>query len=180
MDPYRSYIKGLARENSDSVFFNSGVEYGSLVLSTMFENAQQSVKIYTARLDDVTLQQQECQTALKAFLSKGGHLDVLLQKQKMPMEKEPPIFNLINYYAFLYPDHISVKQHGKKLIRPNTETELFFAIADQKMYRVQENPESLTASCNFNDPERTLSLAGFFDDLSKDAVDYPLRTRTPA
>lgn len=43
---YQQYIRGLAFEGKDVVFFNSSAAHAAIVMGTMFEFARNEIKIY--------------------------------------------------------------------------------------------------------------------------------------
>lgn len=174
---YKDYIRSLASQDKNVVFFNSGPEQAAFVLSTMFEHAKNDVKIYAGNFAGNISSQKNYKEGLQKYLRTGGKLRILLQQDKIdPAAKEPDIFELLRFFSVIKPDQISIKKHSFRVTKGEGTPEMHFAVADDKMYRLEEDIEKFKAVCNFNDKEVVSKLSKLFDEIYSDprSVYFPL------
>jgi hypothetical protein len=174
---YKEYIRSLASQDKNVVFFNSGPEQAAFVLSTMFEHAKNDVKIYAGNFAGNISSQKNYKDGLQKFLRTGGRLRILLQQDKFGSpSKEPEIFELLRFFSVIKPEQISIKMHPFRVTRGEGTPEMHFAVADDKMYRLEEDIEKFRAVCNFNDKEVVQKLSKLFDEIYSDphSVIFPL------
>lgn len=169
MNEYQLYIHNLAITGKDAVFYNSGPEHASFVLQKIFENASNTVNIYAGCFSGEISNQANYKEAMEKFLQrKGVKLKILLQNGKLAeQKKEPEIFQLLRFYSILNKDSIEIKKHPYHLQKDDGR-EIHFTVADNKMYRLEDDIEKFTAIGNFNDPLESNSLSLLFDDIFND------------
>ncbi|MDE3213157.1 MAG: hypothetical protein KGM98_07975, partial [Bacteroidota bacterium] len=150
---YSHYIRDLAVQNKDVVFFNSSREHASIVMGTMYEFAEKEVKIYCSHFSGEISGQAEYQRGLEKYLSKGQKLKILMQRDKYESRATPPeIFRLLRLYYIINPESIEIKTHPYIVHKEGSDArEIHFMVADDRMYRLEEDISRFTAVCNFND-----------------------------
>lgn len=120
----------------------------------------------------------EYQKGLEKFLSLGKKLQILMQKDKHAMDQKPPgIFNLLKLYSIVNPESIKIKTHPYTVQRQGADSgEIHFMVADERMFRIEEDISKFTAVGNFNDPTNAGKLSRVFDEIitSKNAISVTL------
>lgn len=171
---YVEYIRGLAQNNKDVVFYNSGEHHAALVMSTIFDNSK-DVRIYAGCFSGEISGQDEYRNSLENFLGRGGKLKVLLEKNKLEERKEEPkIFDILRFYSIVKPGSVQIKKHSNLLVKQDKTkngeeiNEVHFTVADGKMYRVEDNINSFSAFGNFNDKKFSEDLIAIFDKIFGD------------
>lgn len=168
---YKEYIRGLAQQNRNVVFFNSSADHGAFVMSTIFDNAKTAVKIYCGNFSGDISKNDHYRLSLKNYLHRGGKLQILLQEEKLKLNPNPHIFDILKLYSITN-DNISIRQHPYKIGMPkegkSDVNEVHFTVADDKMYRIEEDIDKFTAIGNFNDVEKSKELSKFFDTIFAD------------
>jgi len=170
MNQYREYIKDLAKNDKNVVFYNSGPEHAALVMATIFKNAKDTVRIFAGNFSGEISSQPEYRSTLESFLGKGGKLKVLLEKEKLDDGNEPKLFDILRFYSIINHKNIELRKRAQKVYRvdetkENDSHEVHFTVADDKMYRVEDDTKLFTAFGNFNDPEAAKHLISIFDDI---------------
>ena len=159
---YREYILDLANSDRNVVFYNSGPQHGAFVLATIFSKAENNIKIFNGGFSGEISSDRLYQENLLDFLVKGGKLEILCNQNEV---KKSDFFNLLAFYNELIPGSITVKQTTTIVTKGDTENAIHFAVADNKMYRVEDDIDNYTAFCNFNDPEQAQILSSLFDGI---------------
>jgi hypothetical protein len=166
MKQYKDYISKLAREGKNEIFFNSGPEHAAFVMGTIFENANAYVKIYAANFSGQISNKPDYQNGLEKYLLKGKKVKILLQSDKFNSVKEKPdVFRLLKFYSLINPNQIEIKTHPYRLVENEGDSEIHFTVADNKMYRIEEDVDSFTARGNFNNGEEAATLSNLFDKV---------------
>ncbi len=162
---YKEYIQSLA-EGKKEPFLNSGPAHASYVFATLFSKAQNNgiIKIYNGGFRGEVSNDDYYQEQLFDFLSRGGTLQILCTQ---PLSKNTNLFEGLRFYAFLNPKSVVIKQTVKKVLDPVTKKEAHFMVADDLMYRIEEDIINYTAICSFNDPETSMSISNLFDVIFK-------------
>jgi hypothetical protein len=175
MNQYREYIKDLAKQGKSVVFYNSGPDHAALVMATIFATAKDTIRVFAGNFSGEISSKEEYRNGLENFLSRGGKIKVLLEKEKFESRtEEPKIFDILRFYSIINPKNVEVKKHSNKLFRAGEEKEknqlheIHFTVADGKMYRVEDDTKSFTAFGNFNDAEASKNLSLIFDDIFND------------
>lgn len=172
MTEYNEYIRELADELKNVVFYNSGPEHAALVMGTIFSKSNEIVKLYAGSFSGDVSAKEYYTKALEGFLNRGGKLQILLQKEKLEKkikEKgEPTVFDLLKYYSIINPGSISIKIHPFQIIKENGGREIHFTVGDNRMYRLEDDVDNFTAVGNFNDPNESKELAAIFDKIFSD------------
>lgn len=171
MNNYLRYIQGLAKENSTESFVNSGPQHAAIVMSTIFKNAKNYIYLFSGNLNGDISNNEEYQKQLSGFLIRGGELKILLQKHSE--SSEPKIFNLFRFFSNVG-SKISIKKHPYQIVDNNANKEVHFVVADDKMYRLENDTEKYLAVGSFNDISQSLSLKETFLDIYGDEKSTPI------
>ena len=164
MRQYEEYINQLVQQQKDEVFYNSGPDHAAAVMSAIFNSGNRYIKIYAGELDKRVSKQRHYENSLESFLRKDGvTLKIILQRYNK--EEEPEIFDLLRYYNLLDPAKIEIKTHNFRVARGLETGEVHFTVADDRMYRVEDDVINFTAEGNFNDAKRSLELSHLFDQM---------------
>lgn len=183
MKEYREYIKDLAKNDKNVVFNNSGPVHAALVMSTIFETAKKNLKILAGCFSGHISNNEEYRKSLEKYLSQGGKIKVLLDKTKFEtnfefLKKEPKIFDVLRFYSIINPDQVSIKKYTTPVTRSEKGVsephEVHFTVADDKMYRVEDNIETFVAFGNFSDAETSKILNSIFDAMFDNGEPIPL------
>lgn len=182
MNQYREYIKDLAKNDKNVVFNNSGPEHAALVMSTIFETAKKRIRILAGSFSGEISKNDEYRRTLEKFLSHGGNVQVLLDKKKFDsLEKEPKIFDILRFYSIVNPEQVSIRKYNTPVVRSEKGAsdvhEVHFTVADDKMYRVEDNIDTFVAFGNFNDEKTAKSLNTIFDNIF--TVSEPISLNKP-
>jgi hypothetical protein len=164
MNEYREYIRNLAEQDSDVVFHNAGNKHAALVMGTMFEFANDNVKIFAGNFSGDVSNLEDYRVGLEKYLCKGKKLQILLQEEKLNGDKEPNLFQLLRLYYIVNPEQIEIRKHPSKVMQ-SEGNEIHFATADNKMYRLEDDIVSFTATGSFNDTETAKKLNTIFDKI---------------
>lgn len=161
---YESYIKNLAKEDKDEVFFNSSDSHALIVLKQIVQSVNTELKIYCGNLCTNVSNDKGYLDALKDFLNKkGAKLKVLFADFSEEFYGKP-IYNLfINHrekieLRSVLPNHIITKDGMP----------VHFTIGDLKMYRLETDIKNKKAIGNFNDVGSTGVLCKIFNRYFKD------------
>ena len=169
---YRDYISRLAKESKDVVFINSSAQHAAIVLSTIFKNAKDYVKIFAGDLRGDVSCDAEYKLELENFLKRKGRLHIILEKYD---DKEPiNIADIIRYYSIPDNNLIEIKYLPNDLKLQNQANSYFanihFCVADDKMFRIETDTQNYLAQGNFNDKETSDMLLKRFDDIFNNAA----------
>lgn len=157
---YENYIEGLAINEKNHLFFNSGKDHAIIVLSQIFSQAKNYVKLYSGNLNGGISSSDKYIKAVSGFLNRGGKLEILLEQ--FDSAKEPVIFELLKGS-----NNVSVKSHSCTLSSSSNQFKsIHFCIADGRMYRLENDTEKFTAQGNFNDKNVVQELESIFDKIS--------------
>jgi hypothetical protein len=173
MTEYKQYIRSLADQDRNVVFYNADEHHGAFVMGTMFEKANKNIKLFSGCFSGDISGKQEYKKGLEMFLRGGGKLQILLEKdtyEKYKREEngEPKIFDLLRMYAFLNKNQVQIKLHSFSVRNKETNREMHFMVADDKMYRIEDDTEKFSATGNFNDIKRSSELKNIFDGIFND------------
>lgn len=172
MEEYKAYIEELAEHNKNVVFFNSGPEHASLVMENIFRSSRHDIRIFAGYMSGEVSDKENYKSGLTDFFQRGGKIRILLQSDKKIPEKEPPIFKLLKFFSLVKPGSVEVKESKRARVfqaDDKTAKEIHFTTGDDRMYRIEDDISSFSASGNFNDPETVKSLNAMFDEMYKQA-----------
>jgi len=170
IEDFKKAIKTLAESNNDFVFNHKGKAKSSYVLGTIFQHAQNYVKMFVGDFNGAISDNEYYLKNLQDFLSRGGRIEVLIQDiRTIP----PKAYKLISRYKGIKTDErekVVIERINEKVLLEweNEKREMHFAIADDKMFRIEYDIDEYKGIASFNSPDVVEKLNGKFDDLMKE------------
>lgn len=164
---YEQLIENLASNNESMMYFNSGPDHAAVVFSTIFKYATNEVCILAGDMNGKISSNTKYLTELEKFLKRKGKVKILLEEYKK--EKNPKLFDLLAQYQFFDSDQIIIKQFDGVVTNTDTKKKIHFCIADDKIYRVEEDTENYVANGSFNDDKTVKILNNIFNEISSKA-----------
>ncbi len=159
---FRSFVDELAKEKRDAVFYHSGAEQAAYVMSKMFDAASKSIKIFNGGFTGEISNNSIYREALRKYLASGGSLQILTNNKEIANSS---LFELIRFYKYLSPSKIEVYITNKKIISATTDAEIHFMVADEIMYRLEDDVKTFSSESNFNSSDSAQSLVKIFDSI---------------
>ena len=164
MQGYKDYISDLAKNEKPVVFFNSGPDHAALVMENIFRYTDKKIKIFAGNLSGKVSNQDNYKAGIMDLWERGGNFQILLQSHKLTeLAEDPPLFKLLRYFKSVRPESVEIKKDAIKVV--DGDNEIHFTTGDGKMYRIENNTDSYSATGNFNDPVTVEKLNNLFDSL---------------
>lgn len=172
MEQYRIAVKDYASKNVDYLFHNEGNEHALIILTNIFENAKDHIRIAANQLyNDEVVNTEAYVNAIKAFLDKGDtRLSVIITKRPEVDEvrrrsiKNTLYWMLYNHKAYRQ-RRVIIKEGNGKSFYDGKNQQINFCTGDVKMYRLEDDIENRKAVANFGDEETTTKFAEKFDTV---------------
>lgn len=164
MENYKSFVKNLAQNKVDRVFLNSDTEHAIDVLPEIFRISKTIVRIFAGSLCNEVGNAPEYIESLSDFIERGGEVRILLNKYDPELAKTSNLFKRLAYYHSLK-KKVAVKHTTTSFYRSNDpeKKEVHFTLGDDHAYRIENDIEKRTATCNLNSPELTQHLIAQYD-----------------
>jgi hypothetical protein len=166
LNEYKTAVKLLAAKGDSFEFLNSGNEHAGIVMSTIFQNASDYIYVFAGSLKgDVS---QYYLVDLENYLNRpDSTLKVILQtKPENPSPAVLKIWNYIEANPGTSKVEISYLNACEEIKHLFSENEIHhFTIADNKMFRIEEDLNKYTARVSFNNKKRTSELKIIFNEL---------------
>jgi len=161
MKNYKKHIENLARNEESLVFKNSSARHASMVLSSIFGHSTEYLRIFAGTLNG-EVQNEEYITQMHLYLKGNGKLKILLDNYT---QINTELLELFKKYNYLNPDLVELKQTTQYIIDKETNERLHFTVGDSKMYRIENDITTRTATCSFNYPTLSVNLEKIFDKM---------------
>ena len=158
IEEYKIAIERLAKNQSDLVFNNSGIEHAAIVLSNIFKNSD-VVKIYANDMNGEISSQGCYNQSINEFISRGGNLQIVLDNIT---NISSTLRSIINKKSAEIKISNNEFRDSLKFISKNNQLN-YFAVGDNKMVRIEVDNKSHKALCSFNLPDTGKVLSNFFD-----------------
>ena len=159
MKEYFNFVENLAKNRENKDFFNSGPIHASIVMSRIFEYSENEIKIFCGGFSGAVSNDPLYQSSLEKFLKKEGtNLKVLVEDYSN--NKNSKIYTTLKQYK----SKVELFETQIKVINSDTEKPVHFAIGDNRMLRLETNPDDFTAQVNFDAPEAS-SIENIFDEM---------------
>jgi hypothetical protein len=160
LDDYKALIENLAANKESMQYVNCGKDHAAIVLSTIFDHAQNEVFLMAGKMNGGISSQEIYITALKGFLQRKGTLKILLDEYSPSNNEE--LFRLLSKFNFYNPDQVQVKINASTKLRSKP---VHYCVADNEMYRYETDVENYTATGSFNDPKSAGILTTHFNSV---------------
>lgn len=172
LEEYRKAVEYYASNSIDNLIHNRGNEHALIIFQNIFRTSNEHIRIAANNLwNDEVVNTKEYIDSLSAFLSKpNSKLDILLTNEPniedVKHRKGNNIYNMLyNHRAYLS-GRVRIKSGEGKTFRYDGKP-LHFCTADERMYRLETNPDEREAQCNFCDVAHTGKLIDNFDRVYK-------------
>lgn len=146
---YELAIRALADSQGEALFENSGPEHAAIVFSNMFRTAADSIFMYTGSLEGPVSGQAAYVRELEGFLKRGKSLTIVFENEP---NRESKAFKLLS--SDMYSRMVRMYRYtsAEKAEKPH------FAVADGRMFRLEEDKHEYKAMCSFNNTEYSKRL----------------------
>ena len=167
---FDSSLNGYAREldralkrTEEFANFNKDIQHASIVVCTAFRHAKAKIRLLSHELDPVLYASPWFETEVKAFLDRGGKLEILLESKVS--EQDHPLMKM----AAHEPDKIDVRQVSDEFQR-RTQYPFNFMVVDDIGYRFEHDRTEPAAVFAFHSDneihiENTKRLVEWFDTV---------------
>lgn len=169
IEEYKDAVRSCAKNHINYLFHNEGPDHARTILSNMFVNAHEHVRMASNRLTNSEIVgSDEYQKAILEFLDRNGtRLDIMLTH--VPSEEETlrrgSLFTLLYFHPAYKDGRINIKDgHGMSFM-DKTGNHINFCTADSNMYRIETDIEKWKAVANFNDSSKAKYLSEKFDSI---------------
>ncbi len=169
MNEYLNFVESLAQEGgTDQIFFNSGPNHAAIVFATMFKYANQEVSMYCGGFSGEVSNDKRYQRELEGFLSRNGHLRILVENDHSA-NPQSQVYSILRKYD----SQVKVYLAQGRMTAKNGDP-LHFALADNRMYRLETGTADYTAEVNFNNPEKVEILSNYFEQILATSRNNPI------
>ena len=164
---YKAAVEFFASSHRDFDIKNEGDDCALVVLTNLFLNAKQRIRMVAHTLRNEVVDAKEYQDGLDSFLArKDARLQVIIHH--LPeAAKENMVSNLYRRLRFnpAYEDgRIEIKVAGRDRFFVGDKP-VNFCVADSIMYRLENDIEKRTAICNFGNKSRAEGMESAFDHV---------------
>lgn len=174
---YKTFLEKLCQSKSSEVFTNGGIDHAAILMSTLFRNTEQSIKMLCAGLKPALITKEPYLSDFTKFLSTPGKSIQIIVGTDEFINETP--FQLIIEKLGEPQDHRAqiecriMDDKGKKQVMDFFGSECHFSIFDTQKYRLEVNPEKYQAIGSFNAPDYTKRLTDLFDSIFKSSQLIP-------
>lgn len=170
MEQYRMAVKEYASKNIDYLFHNQGDEHALIILTNLFMNAKNHVRIAANKLyNDEVVNTKDYIDSMRSFLDRNDtKLSILITRKPSKDEiKNSPKENTFYWMLFNHPAYsqgrVEIKEGKGKSFYDKDGQQINFCTGDDKMYRLENAIVERKAIANFGDSEMTGKLIETFD-----------------
>lgn len=172
---YRRYVKFLADNNENRIFLNSDNEKAIVVFTELFAIAHSEVKIFAGCLSNDVSNNGEYLSSINNFISKGGHLKILLNAFNEEKAKESDLLKRLAFYQTKnLPVQVRLCNDKPYFDNDPEEKEVHFTVVDSHAYRIETDIIARKSICNMNDNIMGHKLSDLFDSIFTRSVDLDL------
>lgn len=170
LEQYSSAVKYYATNHEDYLFHNEGNDHALIILTNLFDNANNHIRIAANRLyNDEVVNTPEYIGSMREFLNKkDSKLSIIISKKPSVEEvrtrgRENTFYWMLYNHPAYYQGRVEIKEgEGKSFIGGNN-IPVNFCTGDTQMYRFENDIEGRRATANFGDSETTQQLIDVFD-----------------
>lgn len=161
---YLEAIKNLASNKEDFVFIISGIEKGEIVVSSILDNSNSIVRIFTHEIEDQLVSDNSSLIkALNDFLLENKKLRLVIESVG---ENSDSSLEYLRDFVEKYPENIEFREASHEFLKGIEEglgKVKYFTTGDDHSYRLEFNKLMHRAKCNFFDKKKTSKLNSIFD-----------------
>lgn len=177
---YKKIVQQCAQTPIDYLLHNEGAEHAVVILSNIFMNAHDRIRMASNRLvNKEIVGQKEYREALVTFLNRpNSHLDIMLTyvPSKHETIASSSLFYMLYYHPAYNEGRIIIRDGQGKSFVDKDYHHINFCTGDDSMYRIETDIERWKAEANFNDPSKTGMLVNKFDDVFQTLPEFRLNT----
>lgn len=159
LDQLESYARAVeynADNKINTVFYNKDDKHAIIVFNAIFRHAKHSVYIAAGNLNNNVTRDEKYLDGIKKFLSLDNvKLHILVSEIK----KEG---NILFEVLKNYPDKVCIKCSDGRMFTNKNNDIIHFCVADECMYRIENDTKERCASCNFYDIDISKKLSNSF------------------
>lgn len=159
MKEYFNFVENLAKNKENKDFFNSGPIHASIVMSRIFKYSNNEVKIFCGGFTGAVSNDPLYLSTLEEFLEKPEtKMKILVEDYEN--NKTSKVYSIFKKYK----SKVEIFTTPARVVINDTERPIHFTLGDNKMLRLETNPEDFTAQVNFNSTDSS-SIVSLFDDI---------------
>jgi len=170
---YKNRIHDFAERLDPYTFSNEGIEHAEIVLSEMYEHANEFVYVYCGHLSEQLTSRPLFFNALTAYLACGGkQLKVLIADKPNPEDMSPALIRILEKCKKNKSENSNDNSIECRLLKDtdginshfqfNEKKSIHFSVADNRAFRLEIEPEKYRAFCSFNNVEISTKLSSIF------------------
>lgn len=167
LESFKELVKDLSANQASLIFPNKGARFASIVIGEIFKNAKEKVRILANDMNGEINNNDEYIEGLKEAIKKNIKIDVVLHNIEYLTNPSKGLKLLLDHKGQ------NVNFYHVNVIEDSKLNNLFFATGDNKMFRLEFDNNTHTASCSFDDPKRTEDLNSIFNNLLKKSNPVP-------
>ncbi len=153
---YQKAVEYYAANKINTVFYNKGDQYATVVFDTIFRYAERKILIAAGNLNNNVTSSEKYLESIKKFLS-HDNVELLILVSEIKREGNK-LFDLLSNY----PDKVSIKCSDGRMFTNSNHDIIHFCVADEYMYRIENDTKERRASCNLNDTTICKDLSDSF------------------
>jgi hypothetical protein len=163
---YRERVRRIAADaDGKEVIQNRTPDHAGIIISALFENAKNDVRIICDRLSDVAYGKDEVIAAAKKFVEDGGKIQIVIEEAVSYPESR---------FLTAFRDLIETEKLDLRLVSPPIKEKyaFHFMVADDAHYRFQRDRKKFHASARFGAPEANVWKIDAFGKIQAHSVKY--------
>jgi hypothetical protein len=171
MDKYKKAIKFYAEHNENFEFGNKNAAHASIVVSQLFQFAEEEVLIYSGSLNSDVTSDENLIEKLSLYLNTDRKLSIVLDNLPA-LENQSIILKKIiakaeySNQVQLVEDKDNAFANSLKVLFKDGKSH-HFMVVDKKAYRIETDEEKYEAFGNFNDEKIATLLYNSFKSFLK-------------
>lgn len=168
LESYKNSVEILAKSESNLIFKNSNHQHANIVLTNIIKYSKKTLCIYDDNLSgDIADMDPNFITELTELIKNKGTILKICIKEicKNNNKFQTQVIDFSRKYPGKVKIKIASRQFRDEIIR-NFESDLNFAIGDEKMFRLEYGDPTLSerkAICSFNNEEYSVKLSSIFN-----------------
>lgn len=164
LEEYAEFVASLANNNNGTVFYNTGKDHASIVMSNIFYNSNDTIRMLSGNLKGDICGSDTYLLGLFSFLRKEKSKIQIMLEEFDKNVININIFNALKYYKRVYPSKVIIKKTNSIFIDDDNKEKVHFLVGDTSKYRIEYNTKNYLARCSFNNPKDSEYLINIFDD----------------
>jgi hypothetical protein len=157
---YETFVLDLATRKDPKTFSNQSRSHALTILRNVFESAERYVDIFSGELFSPVYNDKRLLVSVRAFVSKGGEVNILLQKE-IPKSRLSDKNDFLNIMYDKRDKGCSVKIVNKSTALGQATSH--FLVSDDRMYRVELDTVKHMAVCSFQERSMSVMLKNLFN-----------------